>query len=104
MPLTGEAMTDAELNTELARLIEALKPGGSQQRCQELRARIEAVRRAIAARSLTVKPAAHNRLVGGSSPPGPTNKIKGLSYRGIKGIHEGQRQGQQSAGFDQVML
>ena len=41
-------MTRAELETELAKLIEELRPGGSQQHCAGLRRKIAEVERALA--------------------------------------------------------
>jgi hypothetical protein len=40
-------MTRAELNAELARLIEQLRPGGTQAHCEALRRRIAEVERAL---------------------------------------------------------
>jgi hypothetical protein len=41
-------MTRAELEIELAKLIEDLRPGGSQQHCAGLRRKIAEVERALA--------------------------------------------------------
>jgi hypothetical protein len=46
--------TRDELEVELARLGEQLRPGGTQAVCEELRARIAAVRAEIARRERTV--------------------------------------------------
>jgi hypothetical protein len=45
--LTGEIMTRAELETERARLIELLRPGGVQSACESLRRQLGEIDRAL---------------------------------------------------------
>jgi hypothetical protein len=47
-------MVNTKLEDELSALVERLKFGGTQQQCAELRARIEAVREAIAHRERNI--------------------------------------------------
>jgi hypothetical protein len=47
-------MVTGDLENELAKLVEQLRPGGTQQQCTELRARITAIREAIAHREKNI--------------------------------------------------